>query len=80
MIGGRSLAQLARGRLRVKIAELERALKGRVRDTHRTLLKLHLEHIDDLNARIQTLSEEIERLLVPFDQNKALEALRPAGE
>lgn len=69
------LAELARGRLRARIVELERALTGRVRDGHRLLLKLHLEHIDELNARIATLSEEIERLLIPFDQTQALERL-----
>jgi transposase len=69
------LAQLARGRLREKIAELERALRGQVRAVHRTLLKLHLEHIDDLNAKITALSEEIGRLLVPFDQVEAIQRL-----
>lgn len=69
------LAQLARGRLRDKIADLERALTGRIRDSHRLLLKLHLEHIDDLNAKIQQLSAEIDRLLVPFDPDQALTRL-----
>jgi transposase len=69
------LAQLARGRLRDKIAELERALRGQVRAVHRTLLKLHLEHIDDLNAKITALSEEIDRLLDPFDQIEAIARL-----
>jgi transposase len=69
------LAQLARGRRREKIADLEKALKGKLREAHRLLLKLHLEHIDDLNAKIATLSEEIDRLLVPFDPNNALERL-----
>lgn len=70
-----SLAQLARGRLREKIDQLERALKGHVRETHRTLLKMHLEHIDELNAKIEALSEEIERLLIPFDPTDALSRL-----
>lgn len=69
------LAQLARGRLRDKIADLERALTGRVRAVHRTLLKLHLEHIDDLNAKIASLSEEIDRLLIPSDTVDALQRL-----
>lgn len=69
------LAQLARGRLREKIAQLERALTGRIRDSHRLLLKLHLEHIDDLNAKISQLSGEIDRLLLPFDPEKAIERL-----
>lgn len=70
-----ALAQLARGRLRDKIADLERALHGRVRAIHRTLLKLHLEHIDDLNAMITALNQELEQLLVPFDQIEALQRL-----
>lgn len=69
------LAQLARGRLRDKIAELERALSGHVRPTHRTLLRFHLEHIDELNAKITALSEEIAALLIPFDETQALERL-----
>jgi len=69
------LAQLARGRLRQKIDELERALTGRIRDAHRTLLKLHLEHIDDLNTKITALSEVIDRLLVPFDTVNAIDRL-----
>jgi transposase len=69
------LAQLARGRLRDKIAELERALQGHVRETHRTLLNMHLEHIDELNRKIEALSEEIERLLIPFDPSDALARL-----
>jgi transposase len=69
------LAQLARGRLRPKIAELERALTGRIRESHRLLLKLHLEHLDDLNNKISQLSGEIDRLLLPFDPMKAIERL-----
>lgn len=69
------LAQLARGVLRKKIAELERALTGRIRDSHRLLLKLHLEHIDDLNNKISQLSGEIDRLLLPFDPTQAIERL-----
>lgn len=69
------LAQLARRRMRSKIEELERALTGHIRESHRMLLKLHLEHIDDLNAKITTLSDEIARLLVPFDQTQALQRL-----
>lgn len=70
-----ALAQLARGRLREKIAELERALRGQVRPVHRTLLKMHWEHIDDLNAKITALSQEVDKALVPFDQKGALERL-----
>lgn len=70
-----ALAELAKGRLRAKIPQLERALEGRVRESHRLLLRLHLEHIDDLNSKIENLNEEIERLMVPFDQEEQLRRL-----
>lgn len=70
-----ALAQLAKGRLRAKIGDLERALTGHVKENHRLLLCLHLEHIDELNAKIERLNEEIERLLVPFDQEDELRRL-----
>jgi transposase len=69
------LAQFARRKLRDKIAELERAMSGRVRAKQRLMLRLHLEHIDDLTSKIDTLSQEIDRLLVPFDQNDELRRL-----
>jgi transposase len=70
-----ALAQLAKGRLRAKIPQLERALKGQVRSSHRLLLRLHLEHIDDISAKIDSLNEEIDRLIVPFDENDELRRL-----
>ncbi len=69
------LAQLARGRMRAKIAELERALTGHVRPVHRTLLKLHLEHIDELNSIINTLVNEIEQLVQTFAAADAVRRL-----
>lgn len=69
------LAEMAKGRLRAKIPQLERALEGRVRASHRLLLRLHLEHIDDLNSKIEHLSEEIDRQMVPFDQEEQLRRL-----
>ena len=70
-----ALAELAKGRLRAKIPELERALQGRVRDSHRLLLQLHLEHIDDLSSKITRLSEEIEQQMRPFDEDEQLQRL-----
>ena len=66
-----AMAELAKGRLRTKIPELERALKGQVRASHRLLLRLHLEHIDDLNSKIANLNEQVERLMAPFDEDEA---------
>jgi len=70
-----ALAQLAKGRMRPKIAELERALTGYVQDHHRLMLSLHLEHIDDLNAKIERLSQEVEHCCIPFDQTDEIERL-----
>jgi transposase len=71
-----ALAQLAKARLRNKIAELERALTGRIHDSHRLLLRLHLDHIDELNAKITELECEIDKLLPPFDQDDLLARLQ----
>jgi transposase len=70
-----ALAGLAKGRLRPKMAELELALTGRIRDSHRLLLRMHLEHIDQLNAKIAQLDEEIDCLSAPFDRDDLIERL-----
>jgi transposase len=70
-----ALAELAKGRMRTKIAELEQALTGRIKDSHRVLLRLHLEHIDHLNAKLDELAVEIDRLLPTFDRNDLIERL-----
>jgi transposase len=60
-----ALAQLAQGRLREKIPELERALAGRVAAHHRFMLAEHLAHIDFLEAAIARVSVEIAERLRP---------------
>lgn len=52
-------AELARGRLRNKKAELEQALVGRVLDHHRFLIAAHLTHIDFLDEQIGQFSQAI---------------------
>jgi transposase len=70
-----AMAQLARGRMRSKIDELEQALTGSVQDHHRLMLRLHLEHIDYLNAQITQLEEVIEQAVAPFDEADIVERL-----
>jgi transposase len=53
------LADLARGRMREKHADLERALSGRVRDHHRFVIASHLEQIDFLDAQIASFDAQI---------------------
>jgi transposase len=53
------LADHARGRMRRKLPELEQALRGRVTDHHRFLLRLFL---DDLTAREKLIARVSERI------------------
>jgi len=62
------LAALARGRMRKKQSALEAALEGRMRSHQRFLLREQLRHIDDLDATIARVSEEIEERLHPFQE------------
>jgi transposase len=62
-----AMAQLAQGRLRDKLPELERALAGRVGPHQRFLLARQLAHIDFLDAAIAEVSAEIAARLRPCD-------------
>jgi transposase len=53
------LADLARGRMRSKIPELEKALTGLIQPHHRFLLARQLAHIDFLDEQIEEISAEI---------------------
>jgi transposase len=53
------MANLARGRMRNKIPELEKALTGIVQPHHRFVLAQQLEHIDFLDEKIEALSIKI---------------------
>jgi transposase len=66
----KTLAQLARTRARRKISELEEALEGAEFFTpeHAALLAAMLGRIDQVNTEIARLSEVIERLLAPFEE------------
>ena len=60
------LAELARMRLRAKIPELRLALRGRVTQHHRFLLRLHLDHVNYLEELLGRLSGHIEEVMAPF--------------
>lgn len=60
------LAQLAKGRLRKKIPELNEALFGRFDDHHAFLVRLHLDLIDGHDRAIEELTERIEVAIEPF--------------
>ncbi|MGH9230147.1 MAG: PucR family transcriptional regulator ligand-binding domain-containing protein [Acidimicrobiales bacterium] len=54
------LADVAKGRRRNKIDDLVRALRGEVGAHHLEMLRLHLDHIDDLTEAIARLDDRIE--------------------
>jgi transposase len=53
------MANLAKGRMRNKIPELEKALTGIVEPHHRFVLAQQLDHIDFLDEKVETLSTRI---------------------
>jgi transposase len=60
-----ALANLARGRLKAKRAELELALTGVLKPHHRFFLREQLTHIDTLDEAITQVSQEIEVRMAP---------------
>jgi transposase len=66
-----ALAQLARGRLREKIPQLERALAGCFAAHQRFLVAQQLAHIDFLDERIAQVSDEIAQRMRPLAEQIA---------
>lgn len=60
------LAELAQKRMRSKIPELRRALVGRFGEHHAAMLRLHLAHIDHLDALLADLDAQIDAKILPF--------------
>lgn len=61
------LAELAQGRMRPKVGELTLALRVRFSDHHAVLLRVHLDHIDQLDAHIATIDARVKDRAAPFD-------------
>jgi transposase len=72
LIGGSTdaseMAQLARGKLRAKIPQLEQALRGCFGAHQRFLIAQQLAHIDFLEETIEQLSAEIAERMRPFGE------------
>ena len=75
-----AMAELARGRLREKIPQLEQALSGRFGAHQRFLVARQLAHIDALDALIAEVGEEIARRLRTADDGAAAARPLAAGE
>lgn len=61
-----ALAALAHSRIHATRAELEAALRGRVTPHHRFMLRLHLDHLDALDAAIARIDMEVDGNVEPF--------------
>jgi transposase len=74
---GPVLAELAKGKMRAKIPDLSMALEGRFGDHHALMCRLHLDHIDQLEAMIGRLNAQIEVMMTPFRAARDLLATAP---
>lgn len=63
-----AIADLAKGRMREKIPELERALSGRFGDHQRFLVAEQLAHLDYLEGAIERVSGQIAERMRPFEE------------
>ena len=60
------LAQMARGKMKRKIAQLELALTGQFTEHHGRLIKLSLEQIDLFNRQLETMDAQMSELFAPY--------------
>lgn len=76
-----AVADLAKGRLRAKLPDLERALAGRFGEHHRYLVPRILAAIDFLDAEIADLDARIAELERPFaDEVEHLDGIPGVGQ
>lgn len=75
-----ALAELARGRMREKLPQLERALTGQFGPHQRFLVARQLSHVEHLESLIAELEAEIAARLRPFDETiERLDAISGVG-
>lgn len=60
------LIAVTTGRLKASADTLREALRGRIRQPHRLLLKLHLDQIDGIERSMADIDREVGALLDPF--------------
>ncbi len=60
------LAALAHERIHASRVELEASLRGRVTAHHRFMLRLHLNHLDALDAAIAVIDQQVDGHVEPF--------------
>jgi transposase len=63
----REMAELAKGRMRAKIPELEPALEGKLEEHHRFLLRLQLQRLEAGEKDLAVLEQRIQEKLKPYE-------------
>jgi transposase len=66
------MAELAKGKLRKKIPELEPALEGKVEEHHRFLLRLQLDRLQAVEKDLALLEQRIQEKLRPYEAQVTL--------
>jgi len=61
------LAEMAQGKLRNKIPELQLALEGRMTEHHRFLLRQLFEHLRFTESKRSEIEQEIDKRMLPFE-------------
>jgi transposase len=74
-----TLAGLAQGTARQWTAELREALRGRITEHHRTMLRLHLQVIDALQRTLAELDVAVGKALAPIRQRARLLTPKPSA-
>jgi transposase len=74
------LSELARGRLRAKRPELERALEGRITPHHRFLLQELMRQLNFLEQQVERFEEQINQAMRPFEWAAGLLTTMPGVE
>jgi transposase len=64
------MAQLAKKRLRQKLADLELALEGKVEEHHRFILEMQLARLEQLDEHVSKLDARIEANLAPYREHR----------
>jgi transposase len=59
------MAQLSKGRLRRKVADVALALDGRLADHHRFLLRIQIERLEQADAQVDALDLQVDEMLKP---------------
>ncbi len=62
------LADLARGRLRLKLPELREALRGSFREHHRYMLRIEMRHLEQVAVDIAGLEQRSDECLRPYQE------------